>query len=95
MISEACCPLPVTVPVAAVQVVTFSEIEPLNRIAAILPVYQIVRFQNRNSGKNKHSSIDHVITGIRANYVRVREIGCYYRICVSSVSVIAAVFLGG
>jgi hypothetical protein len=83
----------VAIPVTAVQIITGAEIKPLNGIAAVLPIYEIIGLQYGYTWKDKHGRSDHVIGGIDQNEVRVRGIGGYYRISVGSVFVVTMIFL--
>src|SRR5512139_108669 len=64
-------PLPVTVPVAAVQIIARTEVKPLDGIAAVLPVYQIIGLENRYAGEDKHGCSNHVVGGIDQNDIRI------------------------
>ena len=75
MILKRCCPLSATVTILTIfKIITIRCLYPLQRIAAILPVHQIIRFQNGSSRKNEHSSGYHVVHITYTDYIRIREI---------------------
>ena len=75
MILKRCCPLSATVTILTIfKIITIGCLYPLQRITAILPVHQIIRFQNGSSGKNVHSSGYHVVHITYTDYIRIREI---------------------
>lgn len=90
MIPETGGPLTMSVTVTAVQIVTGTEIKPRQGIAAILPVYEIVRFQHGHSREYEHRGRYHVI-GVTYPYdIGIRKISGNKRIGKSAVTIVTA-----
>ena len=75
MILKSCCPLATAVTVLTIfKIITIGCLYALQRITAILPVHQIIRFQNGSSGKNVHGGGYHVVNITYTDYIRIREV---------------------
>jgi hypothetical protein len=83
----------VTVPITAIQIVAWTEIKPLNGVATVLPIHQIIGLEDWHAWKSEHGRIHHVVGGIYQDDIGIREISGYHRICVRSIAVIGMYFL--
>ena len=76
-----------------VEVVARVEVEARHRVAAVFPVYEVVRLQDGHSWKYKHRRGHHIIRVTYADDVGVREVGIDHRVGVSAVAIVAVPFL--
>src|SRR5512138_1055393 len=82
-----------TVAVAPGEVVARVKVEARNRVAAILPVDQVVRLQDRHPWEYEHRRRHHVIGIAYPYHIGIGKVGVDHRVCVSAVAVVAVPFL--